>query len=99
MDRSVIAASTDDADAGPSAWHRLGYFVRRFPLIAAGMAFTVGSLGAGLVYFKKGNRAMSQQMMRYRIGGQAFTFLAIAFYAMPASIATETAMTDATNES
>lgn len=52
------------------------------------MAFTVGSLGAGLVYFKKGNRAMSQQMMRYRIGGQAFTFLAIAFYAMPASIAT-----------
>lgn len=33
MDRSVIAASTDDADAGPSAWHRLGYFVRRFPLV------------------------------------------------------------------
>ena len=46
-------------------------------LILAGLAVTTFALTYGLWQLKTGDRAMSQKMMRLRVGAQGFTILAI----------------------
>ena len=47
------------------------------PVVPIGCLATVAALGYGLWSFRKGDRQMSQYMMRARIGAQGFTVLAL----------------------
>lgn len=47
------------------------------PAIPIGTLSTVAALTFGLYSFYKGNTAMSQYMMRARVGSQAFTLLSV----------------------
>jgi Hypoxia induced protein conserved region len=43
----------------------------------SGLLVTIGALSYGLYQMKTGDRAMSQKMMRLRVGAQAFTVAAL----------------------
>lgn len=50
---------------------------RENPLVPIGLTATVAALTYGVYSFLKGDRLMSQYMMRARVGAQTFTILAI----------------------
>lgn len=52
---------------------RLARKVRENPFVPIGCGATVSALGYGIWSFYKGDRMMSQYMMRARVGAQAFT--------------------------
>lgn len=47
------------------------------PAVPIGTVATVAALSFGMYSFYRGNTAMSQYMMRARVGAQAFTILSI----------------------
>ncbi|XP_014279946.1 HIG1 domain family member 2A, mitochondrial [Halyomorpha halys] len=54
--------------------------IRKFkenPLVPIGALATTGCLSYGLYSFRRGERRMSQMMMRARVAAQGFTVLAI----------------------
>mmetsp|Transcript_311 Transcript_311/g.559 ORF Transcript_311/g.559 Transcript_311/m.559 type:complete len:82 (+) Transcript_311:176-421(+) len=51
---------------------------KKNPLIPLGLLLTTGALTAGLFAFRKGDKNMSQTMMRYRVAFQGFTVAAMA---------------------
>jgi len=56
------------------------------PFIPIGCGLTAGALGYGLWSFRKGNRKMSQNMMRLRVAAQGFTIVALMVGMFTASI-------------
>ncbi|XP_003708651.1 HIG1 domain family member 2A, mitochondrial [Megachile rotundata] len=48
------------------------------PAVPIGTIATTAALSYGLWNFHKGNKIMSQYMMRARVGAQAFTILSVA---------------------
>jgi len=64
-------------------------FKRKFyenPFVPIGCGLTATALGFGLWSFRKGERQMSQKMMRLRIVGQGFTIGALMFGIFTASM-------------
>ncbi|XP_046390739.1 HIG1 domain family member 2A, mitochondrial [Ischnura elegans] len=51
--------------------------VKENPLVPIGCLATAGALSYGLWSFRKGNRQMSQYMMRLRVVAQGFTLVAL----------------------
>lgn len=52
------------------------------PAVPIGTIATIAALSYGLWNFQKGNKVMSQYMMRARVGAQAFTILSIGIGCM-----------------
>ncbi|CRL04056.1 CLUMA_CG017169, isoform A [Clunio marinus] len=63
-------------------------FIRKFksnPLVPTGCLLTAAALTYGLYSFRKGERKMSQMMMRVRIAAQGFTVVALVIGVMTAT--------------
>ncbi|XP_073997974.1 HIG1 domain family member 2A, mitochondrial [Rhodnius prolixus] len=69
--------STADTENTESGQEKLWRKVKENPFVPIGALVTVGCLSFGLYSFRKGERRMSQMMMRARIVAQGFTVLAL----------------------
>lgn len=70
----------DDMERLPQQETTKEKFIRKFsenPLVPIGCLTTAAVLSFGLYSFKKGERQMSQYMMRARIGAQGLTVVAL----------------------
>ena len=80
---SDAAASAAPAAGGGGPPRKLSMFqklerrARSDPLVFGFLGLTVGALGGGLWSLLKDNKAQSQLMMRYRVGFQFSTILAL----------------------
>jgi hypothetical protein len=56
---------------------KLKQLSKKNPFVPIGCLITVGILMNGIFAMKNGDRAKSQRMMRYRVGAQGITILAV----------------------
>lgn len=58
-------------------WDKLKKIVKYNPFVPVGMLITVGVLFNGIQAMRKNDREKSQRMMRYRVGAQGGTIIAL----------------------
>lgn len=79
------SSASSPLDEHETNWEKVQRKFSAEPLVPIGCAVTGGVLTAGIISFQKGNRKLSQTMMRARVGAQTGTIIALAYGAWVSS--------------